>query len=79
MKILESLFKLFFIDENADKKKRISEINDLIQGARKFLNELNDYVILDTETTGLGENDIIIQIAIIDLHENDLINTYVKS
>lgn len=34
-----------------------------------------DYLILDTETTGLEENDKIIDIAIIDLEGNVLLNT----
>lgn len=38
----------------------------------------NDYVILDTETTGLGYSDKIVEIGIIDLDGNELINTLVN-
>ncbi len=37
-----------------------------------------DWVVLDTETTGLGENDEIVQIAIIDHEGKELLNSYVK-
>ncbi|HDX9701705.1 TPA: 3'-5' exonuclease [Bacillus thuringiensis] len=42
-----------------------------------FLNK-NDYVILDTQTTGLGENDEIVEIAVIDMIGKTLLHTLVK-
>ena len=38
----------------------------------------NDYVILDTETTGLGYSDKIVEIGVIDLDGNELVNTLVN-
>lgn len=52
--------------------------NDAINFARDILENKNNYLILDTETTGLGEKDVIIQLAIIDLDGNTLIDTFVK-
>ena len=40
--------------------------------------KLNDFVILDTETTGLDEDAEIVEIAIIDNHGNVLFNSYIK-
>lgn len=34
-----------------------------------------DAVILDTETTGLGDYDQVIEVAVIDIHGNTLLNT----
>ncbi len=53
--------------ENALRKRRI------------WVNNKNDYCIVDTETTGLGKNDKVIEIAIIDLDGNVLLNTLVNS
>lgn len=41
-------------------------------------NNRDDYVILDTETTGLGYSDKIVEISIIDLYGNVLINTLIN-
>lgn len=40
--------------------------------------ENTDYVVLKIETTGLTSQDEIIQIAIIDKHENVLLHTYIE-
>ena len=40
--------------------------------------KLNEFVILDTETTGLDEDAEIVEIAIIDNHGNVLFNSYIK-
>lgn len=48
-----------------------------IANARKIVNNLDNYVILDTETTGLYDCEIV-QIGIIDLAGNTLLDTLVK-
>jgi len=55
------------------------EVNKTIKVCREILIDWEKYVILDTETTGLTEKDVIIQIAIIDLNGNELVNTNVRS
>lgn len=52
--------------------------NESIVFCRNVLTNKSDYVILDTETTGVGDKDVIIQIAVIDLDGNTLINTLVR-
>lgn len=53
-----------------NKKERFNNI-------KEFCN-LNDYVVLDTETTGIDKHDQIIEIAILDADGNILLNTLVK-
>lgn len=59
------------------------ELIDARERIKKEVKEIFDnkekYVILDTETTGLGPNDEIIEIAIIDLDGNVLIDTRVDT
>jgi DNA polymerase-3 subunit epsilon len=52
--------------------------NDVILFAREVLAKKEDYLIIDTETTGLGEKDVIIQFAAIDLDGKLLIDSLVK-
>jgi DNA polymerase III subunit epsilon len=52
--------------------------NAAINWAKSILEQRQDYVILDTETTGLGKNDVIVQIGIIDLDGNVLLDSMVK-
>ena len=66
-----------------------SSKNDLIDGKcyecihadkvretyKDIMKNKEKYVILDTETTGLGDNDQIVEIAIIDLDGKELLNT----
>jgi DNA polymerase-3 subunit epsilon len=52
--------------------------NEVIEFARNVLKNKEKYLILDTETTGLSDKDIIIQVAVIDLDGNTLIDTLVK-
>jgi|GEM_PF-1530092 DNA polymerase-3 subunit epsilon len=52
--------------------------NEAINFCRNVLTNKSDFLILDTETTGLGEKDVIIQIAVIDLDGNTLIDTLVR-
>ncbi|BCC56609.1 3'-5' exonuclease [Bacillus cereus] len=42
-----------------------------------FLNK-SQYLVLDTQTTGLGENDEIVEIAVTDLDGKTLLNTLIK-
>lgn len=58
---------------------RSPELRDkMIEWARNILANKDQYVILDTETTGLKKNDVIIQIAITDLDGNELLSSLVK-
>lgn len=59
-------------------RKRIKLYNSLIEGAQQIITQKNDFVILDSETTGLGRNDVVIQIAIIDLEGNLLFESLIK-
>lgn len=52
--------------------------NDSILWARNVLEKKEKYLILDTETTGLKDDDEIIQMAIIDLGKNVLFDTLLK-
>lgn len=54
---------------NADKQKAIRLANKLVN---------RNALILDTETTGLGEKDEIVEISIIDMHGRVLIDTLIK-
>lgn len=42
---------------------------------KDFLDSKDKYLILDTETTGLGYDDEIIEIAVIDMQGNELLNS----
>ena len=46
--------------------------------ARNVLKKKSKYVILDTETTGLGKNDEIIQLAVTDVEGHALFNEKIK-
>ena len=46
--------------------------------ARSVVDHPDEYVVLDTETTGLRGNDEIIQIAIVDLEGGILLDSFVK-
>lgn len=59
-------------------KKRIKQKNEVIDIAKSIWSKKNKYVILDTETTGLGDKDVIVQIGIIDLDGNVLLDSLVK-
>ena len=58
--------------------KMRKDYNESIEIAKDILNNKNDYVILDTETTGLGNNDVIVQIGITNLDGNVLLDTLIK-
>jgi DNA polymerase III subunit epsilon len=59
-------------------RKRIKDRNDIIDFTQDLIANKHQYVILDTETTGLGENDVIVQIGMLDLDGNILLDTLVK-
>jgi DNA polymerase-3 subunit epsilon len=50
---------------------------DVITWARQVVEE-SEMLILDTETTGLDANDEVIQLAILDMHGNVLLHTFVR-
>lgn len=54
------------------KHPNLSDQREAITWARKVLKNKHKYVILDTETTGIGKKDEIIEMAIIDLDGNSL-------
>lgn len=52
--------------------------NKSIEWAMEVLASPDDYVIFDTETTGLKDSDVIIHFAVMDLSGNMLIDSLVK-
>jgi DNA polymerase-3 subunit epsilon len=50
----------------------------VVRWARNIIECPNNYVILDTETTGVGKNDVVIEIAIINIKGDTLLNTRIK-
>ena len=55
-----------------------ADIAAATEEARRILDSQDDYVVLDTETTGLGCRDQVVEIVIIDLTGKPLINSLVK-
>ena len=79
LRIPNSILRLFFHDPQETQSKRLNEINSVIEFCKHVLNKKEKFVILDTETTGLGEKDVIIQIGIIDLNGKEILNSLVRS
>lgn len=52
--------------------------NQTVQYVHELMQNKSKYLILDTETTGIGRNDVIIEIAVIDFDANILLNTRIK-
>ncbi|MDC1394928.1 3'-5' exonuclease [Bacteroidia bacterium] len=52
--------------------------NNIILHSQRIVNNKDNYVILDTETTGLKKNDVILQLGLIDLDGNVLMDTLIK-
>lgn len=46
--------------------------------ANKIIRNKDDYVILDTETTGLNKNDVVVQVGIIDVEGNTLLDSLIR-
>ncbi len=70
----KKLIKYFYeerVGENMSKEKALKT-------RKRWLNNKERYCIVDTETTGLGKTDIVVEIAIIDLDGNILLNTLVN-
>jgi DNA polymerase-3 subunit epsilon len=59
-------------------KETIKNKNDAINFAQDILIDKNNYIILEAETTGLGDNDVIIQIGVLDLDGHVLLDTFIK-
>lgn len=79
LRIPNWLCRIFFDDSSQENNTRIEEINDIIAVCRTILNAPDQYLIFDAETTGLGNNDIIIQLALMDMKGNEVIHTNVRS
>ncbi|MGB3299395.1 MAG: 3'-5' exonuclease [Phormidesmis sp.] len=56
----------------------LADIAAATEKARRIVNSQDDYVVLDTETTGLGCRDQVIEIAVIDLSGKTLIDSLIK-
>lgn len=52
--------------------------NIAIEWARTILSDSEKYLILDSETTGLGKKDIIIQLGIIDMEGNTVFDSLIQ-
>lgn len=52
--------------------------NEAIDWAKSVFSEPSKYVILDTETTGIGDDDVVVHVGVMDLEGNMLVNTFVK-
>lgn len=52
--------------------------SNLVLWARVVLEKPDDYLILDTETTGITVNDVVIQLGIIDLRGNVVLDSLIK-
>lgn len=46
--------------------------------AHRVMSSPDQYVVIDTETTGINRNAVIVQIAVTDLQGNELLNSLVK-
>lgn len=54
------------------------DFNQSIIWARAIMNNISKWIILDTETTGIGKDDVVIQLAIINLEGMQVIDTFLK-
>lgn len=54
------------------------DFNQSIYWAKAIMNNIPKWVILDTETTGIGNDDVVIQLAIINLEGIQVIDTFLK-
>ena len=52
--------------------------NSAINFAKQVLKNKDDYLILDVETTGLGNDDVVTQIGIIDMEGNIILDSLIK-
>ncbi|MBI5409610.1 MAG: 3'-5' exonuclease [Nitrospirae bacterium] len=54
------------------------DLNQSIKWARAIMDSFATWLILDTETTGIGKDDVVIQLAIINLEGVKVIDTFLK-
>lgn len=54
------------------------DYNEAVRWARHVVQHAEQYVIIDTETTGLKNNDVIVQIGILSLQGEELLNQLIK-
>ncbi|MEA1898884.1 MAG: 3'-5' exonuclease [Bacteroidota bacterium] len=54
------------------------DLNATIEWARNIIANPDMYLVLDSETTGLGQKDIIVQIGIIDPSTNIILDTLIR-
>lgn len=57
---------------------RLKQKNEIIDLAKNIWDNKSKYLILDTETTGLGDKDVVVQIGVIDLEGNVLLDSLVR-
>lgn len=76
--------KKYMVDGSCSYCAHQKEYEESLKHRYEYLKDMfeswasEDFVILDTETTGLGPDDQIIEIAIIDKHGNSVFNSLVK-
>ncbi|MFB2539464.1 exonuclease domain-containing protein [Acinetobacter sp. c3-l95] len=74
-------FFAFIIIANKQKEKQIAaRKRQAFTQVNQTLKQIfdNNTLILDTETTGLGDNDQVIELCILDIHGNSLFDSYIK-
>lgn len=54
------------------------DYNQSVKWARMIIQDPSKWIILDTEATGIGKDDVVVQLAIINLDAKSLLNTYIK-
>lgn len=59
-------------------RQKTLDYNNAVELSKSIISNKGNYLILDTETTGLGENDVIIQIGIVDLDGNTKFDSLVR-
>jgi DNA polymerase-3 subunit epsilon len=65
-------------DHLKDLYPSVKHKHEAINWARNVLSTPDEWVILDTETTGINNNDVVIQIGVIDLNEQILLDTLLR-
>lgn len=72
-----SLIPQRLADESIESYKKYRK-NMAIAWARLVLNNPDKYLILDTETTGIGRRDVIVQLAVIKIDGTPVIDTLIR-
>lgn len=68
-------YKNFYKEKNDDSKNKHCSWDEIISDINK---NPSNYIVLDTETTGMNSYDEVIQLSILDLNGNILFNSYFK-